>query len=141
MSHDDVLLNKAAVIERCIRRVREESQADPELANITHLDALTLNIERACQACIDMAMHMVAKQRLGVPQSSAESFVLLEKAKLIDSPLARSLQGMTGFRNVAIHEYQALDHGVVKWIVRDGWKDWIRFCRALGLDLSGECRR
>lgn len=138
MSHDDVLLNKAAVIERCIRRVREEYQADPDLASMTHLDALTLNIERACQACIDMAMHVVAKQRMGVPQSSAEAFVLLKKAKLIDLPLASSLQGMTGFRNVAIHEYQALDHEVVRWIVRDGWRDWARFCRALGLNVSAD---
>jgi hypothetical protein len=40
-------MNKAAIMERCIRRMREEYAADPTLANHTHLDALTLNIERA----------------------------------------------------------------------------------------------
>lgn len=137
MSHDDVLLNKGAVIERCIRRIHEEYKADPQLKNLTHIDALTLNIERACQACIDMAMHVVAQRRLGVPQSSAESFLLLEKAQLIESSLSRSLQGMTGFRNVAIHEYQELDVEVLKWILRDGWKDWVRLCGALGVRVEG----
>jgi hypothetical protein len=47
MQPDDVLLNKAAVIERCIRRLREEAQTCPNFDNFTHLDALTLNIERA----------------------------------------------------------------------------------------------
>lgn len=66
---DDILLNKAAIIERCIRRIAEESQACPRYDDFTHVDALTLNIERACQASIDMAMHVVAERHLGVPQS------------------------------------------------------------------------
>ena len=136
MQPDDVMLNKASIIERCIRRIRDEYRADPDLKNITHTDALTLNVERACQAAIDLAMHLVAKRHLGVPQSSAESFVLLNKAGHIDAALARALQGMTGFRNIAIHEYQEVDDGVLHWIARDGWKDWIRLCQALGIQLE-----
>jgi len=86
---DDVLFNKAAIIERCIRRIHDEYQACPGLDNLTHVDALTLNIERACQAAIDMAMHVTAKQHLGIPQSSAESFDLLRKAGLIDPALCK----------------------------------------------------
>ena len=59
---DDILLNKAAVIERCIRRIRAEAAAAPLFDDFTHLDALTLNIERACQAAIDIAMHVVAER-------------------------------------------------------------------------------
>lgn len=136
MQRDDVMLNKAAIIERCIRRVREEHADDPELRDATHTDALTLNVERACQACIDLAMHVVASRRLGVPQSSGEAFALLHKAGLIDERLARSLHGMTGFRNIAIHEYQELDKGVLSWIVRDGWNDWIALGRAVGLRIE-----
>ena len=44
---DDILLNKAAIIERCIRRLGEEARACPGYDNFTHIDALTLNIERA----------------------------------------------------------------------------------------------
>mgnify|MGYP000091058574 CR=1 FL=1 len=62
---DDVMLNKAAVIERSLRRVIEIYRADPELSDMMHIDALTLNIERACQAAIDLAMHVVASKHLG----------------------------------------------------------------------------
>ena len=43
-----------------------------------------------------------------------------------------------GFRNVVVHEYQEFDLHVLKWIVEEGWKDWIRFGRALGLHISAD---
>lgn len=48
MPPDDILINKAAIIERCVRRMIEEARACPLLDDYTHTDALTLNIERAC---------------------------------------------------------------------------------------------
>ena len=130
---DDILLNKAAIIERCIRRMQEEAAASPALDDFTHVDALTLNIERACQAAIDMAMHVVAEQHLGVPQSMGDAFMLLERAALIDRRLASSLQGMVGFRNVAIHQYECMDMTVLRWVVDAGHRDWILLGEALGV--------
>jgi uncharacterized protein YutE (UPF0331/DUF86 family) len=132
---DDILLNKASIIERCIRRVGEESSACPALDNFTHVDALTLNIERACQAAIDMAMHVVAVRRLGVPQSNAEAFTLLERAGLIDASLSKSLRAMAGFRIIAVHQYEELDTEVLRWIVESGHRDFIRLGEALGVSI------
>ena len=133
---DDVALNKAAIIERCIRRVREEYAADPALESFTHVDAMTLNIERACQAAIDLAMHLVAVRRLGMPRNSADAFTLLRRAGIIPEPLEKHLRAMTGFRNVAIHEYQELDKSILHIIARDGWKDLVEYAAALGLHIE-----
>lgn len=133
MPPDDILLNKAAIIERCVRRMLEEARACPQLDDVTHVDALTLNIERACQAAIDMAMHVVADRHLGVPQSTAEAFSLLKRSGLIDRPLAAALAGMVGFRNVAVHQYEDIDMSVLRWIVDSGHRDWIRLGEALGV--------
>jgi uncharacterized protein YutE (UPF0331/DUF86 family) len=136
MPPDDVLLNKAAIIERCIRRVRAEHLANPTLDNFTHLDALTLNVERACQASIDMAMHLVVRHRLGIPQSSGEAFTLLERAGHLPAPIARSMRAMTGFRNVAVHQYEELDAEVLRWVVSQGPVDWMAYCAALGVTIA-----
>jgi len=133
MPPDDILLNKAAIIERCVRRMLEEARACPQFDDFTHVDALTLNIERACQAAIDIAMHVVADRHLGVPQSTAEAFLLLERSGVIDRPLAASLAGMVGFRNVAVHQYEDMDMNVLRWIVESGHRDWIRLGEALGV--------
>ena len=124
---DDILLNKSAIIERCIRRIAEEYAACPNLDNYTHLDALTLNIERACQAAIDMAMHIVASNHLGMPQTSSGAFELIFKNKIIDEKLYRSLKAMTGFRNIAIHEYQILDNNIVKYISENGYNTMLQY--------------
>ena len=135
---DDVLLNKAAIIERCLRRVQEERAACPALDENTHLDALVLNLERACQAAIDMAMHVIALERLGVPQSTAQAFTILEREGMIDADLAQALRAMAGFRNVAVHQYQDLDREVVRRVAEQGGADMVRFCRALGVTIQVE---
>lgn len=136
MRPDNISLNKASIIERCIRRMQEEYNADTTLSNFTHLDALILNIERACQAAIDLAMHTVSTEHLGIPQSSAESFKLLQQADKIDGKLALRLSGMTGFRNIAIHQYQEIDPEVIHYIIKEGWKDLVALCSALALRIE-----
>ncbi len=74
----DILLNKTEVIQRCLRRIHEEYADDERnLLNYTKQDSIILNLQRACEACIDLAMHTVAELQSGVPQSSREAFDLL----------------------------------------------------------------
>jgi uncharacterized protein YutE (UPF0331/DUF86 family) len=135
---DDIILNKCSIVERCIRRIKEEHQACPNLDNYTHVDALILNIERACQATIDMAMHLVAEKHLGIPQSSGHAFKLLADQDLISTALALSLQKMVGFRNIAVHNYQDLDQAILSFVVKKGFNDFIVFCKTLGVKISVE---
>ena len=67
---DDVTVNKVATIERCVARVREEAALDPGLEDVTRRDAAVLNVQRACQAAIDLAMRAGRTGGLGVPQDS-----------------------------------------------------------------------
>ncbi len=107
---DDVLINKASVIERCIKRAREAyAPAGEHFANdYTRQDAAVLNIQRACEAALDMGQHLVRREKLGLPQSSRDVFELLARNGWIEAKLASSLQKMVGFRNIAVHDYQSL---------------------------------
>jgi len=107
---DDVLINKAATIERCVARAHEEYDRDPATfeADFSRQDAAVMNIQRACEAALDMGHHMIRRDRLGVPQSARDVFEILAQAKLIDQTLAESLKRMVGFRNIAVHDYQKL---------------------------------
>ncbi|NNU91727.1 DUF86 domain-containing protein [Geobacillus sp. NFOSA3] len=78
--NNDVILNKISVIERCIKRINEEYDNNPKnLQNYTKQDSIILNIQRACEASIDIAMHIVAEKKLGIPQTSRDAFELLYK--------------------------------------------------------------
>ena len=107
--NDDISLNKSAIIRRCLKRIADEFQDDRQrLTDFTTQDAIVLNLLRACEAAIDLAMHHVAEHRLGVPQTSRDAFTLLEDAKLISPAIAHSMRNMVGFRNIAVHSYQSL---------------------------------
>ena len=130
---DDVLLNKAAAIERAVGRARQEYAGDDAnlLQNQTRQDAIILNLQRACESSIDAAMHLVRVHRLGVPQETREAFDLLERAGRLDSSLATRLRKMVGFRNVAVHDYQKLNLDVVRSILVERLDDFLEFTRLL----------
>lgn len=133
---DDVMFAKAAVIERSIRRVLDIYRADPELGDLLHLDALTLNVERACQAAIDLGMHVVAVKHLGMPVSQADAFRLLADAEVIPRDLSERMMGMCGFRNVLVHQYQALELDILHKVADERWRDLLALCEALGLSIE-----
>ena len=130
---DDVLVNKAAAIERAVRRVRDEHGGDDGnlLTNQTRQDAIILNLQRACESSIDAAMHLVRVRRLGVPQETREAFALLEAAQIITPDLASRMKRMVGFRNVAVHDYQKLSIDIVRSIVVDHLDDFTAFTHVL----------
>ncbi len=107
---DDVLLNKSATVERCVARAREEYAHSPATfaTDFTRQDAAVLNIQRACEAVLDMGQHLVRRHQLGVPQSARDVFTLLVRAHWIDDKLADALKRMVAFRNIAVHDYQSL---------------------------------
>lgn len=123
-------------IERSLSRVRTIYQSDPGLEEMIHLDALTLNVERACQGAIDLAMHVVALEHLGMPQSQADAFRLLADAERIDSTLANRMIGMCGFRNILIHQYQELESESLQKVAVEHWRDLVALCEALGLRIK-----
>ena len=130
---DDVLVNKVAIIERCLLRIHEEYVGHEEELenNFSRQDAIILNLLRACEASIDAAMHLIRIRRLGVPQQSREAFILLADAKLLDPSLSRHLQTMVGFRNIAVHDYQKMNVEVLRSILDRRLDDFRDFCRAL----------
>ncbi len=134
---DDVIVNKVAVLERCVARVREVHGGDDDasLKDQLRQDSIVLNLQRGCEAAIDLAMHIVRTKKLGVPQESRDAFRLLEGAGVLPPELSANLQRMVGFRNVAVHAYRSLDLGVVRAVVATGLGDLQAFAR-LALSLS-----
>lgn len=130
---DEVLLGKAAIIERCLKRIAEEYVGhEAELENnFTRQDALVLNLQRACEATIDAAMHLVRIHKLGIPTESRQAFEMLMKAQQLDAELGRRLIAMVGFRNIAVHAYQDIDIGILRDILAERLGDLRAFARLL----------
>jgi len=125
---DDVTLNKIEIMKRCIRRVEEEYDGNPKnLENYTKQDSITLNIQRACEAVIDLGMHVIAERGLGIPQTSRDTFEILQDNRIISPEMSERLKAMIGFRNIAIHNYQRLNLKIIQAIIEKHMEDLVHF--------------
>ena len=130
---DDVLINKAATIERCVIRAREEYDRGPATfaTDFTRQDAAILNIQRACEAALDMGQHLIRREKLGVPQSARDVFELLARGGWIDVALAEGLKRMVGFRNIAVHDYQVLQLPITVAIIQKHLDEFLQFSQGV----------
>ncbi len=129
----DVVLNKIQTIERCLKRIREEYVGSEDVfeKNHTKQDSVILNLERASQASIDIATHIVKTKRLGLPNTSRELFDILLVSDIISKNICKQMQSMVGFRNIAVHDYQNLNIEIVVAIVEKHLGDFEGFVREI----------
>jgi uncharacterized protein YutE (UPF0331/DUF86 family) len=116
---DDTLLNKCAIIERCLQRIEQDyiGFEDQIESDFMRQDAVVLNIQRACEASIDLAMHVVRWKKLGLPRESRGAFELLKTSNLMEKSLAEKMMKMVEFRNLAVHNYKSINIEVVHSII------------------------
>jgi uncharacterized protein YutE (UPF0331/DUF86 family) len=128
----DVILNKVSIIERCIKRIHEEFENNPtNLNNFTKQDSIVLNLQRACEASIDLAMHIVAEKKLGLPQNSRDAFSLLEQDGILPSSLSEKMKSMVGFRNIAVHDYQEINLVILQKILENHLVDFFLYTKTI----------
>jgi uncharacterized protein YutE (UPF0331/DUF86 family) len=126
---DGVIPNKAANIERCLPRIHEELAGNQQnlVANQTKQDSIVLNLQRACETAIDLAMYVISQRKLGIPQDSRDAFTLLQTSGIIPADVAARMQRMVGFRNVAVREYTRLNLDVVHALITKQLDDFRTF--------------
>lgn len=127
---NDIVLNKKESIERCIKQIRIYyglPSDKPFAEDYLKQDAIALNLQRACEQCIDLANHTIKVRKLGLPKESKESFRLLAANHIIPQDLAGRLEGMVGFRNVLVHEYEQLDISLMIDVIENRLGDLLLF--------------
>ncbi len=128
MVDSDILFEKAGQIQNCLKRIHETTKGRQEsLDDMNTQDIFVLNLQRAIQSAIDLAAHVIADEGLGLPNDLKDNFVILKKAKLISADLARQLQKMVGFRNIAVHDYTSIDVDVLKSVLLKDLRDLEEF--------------
>ena len=118
MIQKDVAIEKIDSINRCLKRIREETKLDPDLLEDFNIqDVFVLNLQRAVQQCIDLAAHIVADEQLGSPKTMKDNFIVLKNKKYLDKKLCQSLCSMVGFRNIAVHAYRDLELEILQSVL------------------------
>ncbi|MFQ5561565.1 MAG: DUF86 domain-containing protein [Nitrospinota bacterium] len=118
MPDRDVVFSKIAIIQRCLKRIKDVTGFDPDsLDNYDKQDIFVLNLQRGIEASIGLATHVVAAEGLGLPETIKENFQLLCDSHIINREQKKKMKSMTGFRNIAVHDYKAIDVEILKTIL------------------------
>lgn len=133
----DVALARLASIDRCLERIRSVTGGNPEAVDDLDVEEIVvLNLQRAIQATVDLASHVIAGRSWGLPDSLRAHFRILADHGVIDPGLGSRLEAMVGFRNIAVHEYDRIDRGILKSILARHLVDLSDFARSVKTFLS-----
>lgn len=125
---NDILINKLSTVQRCLKRITEVyADGSVFLNDFTQQDSVLLNLQRACEASIDIANYINRHHKLGIPQSSRDSFQLLAQNNIVPQSLADKLKSMVGLRNIAVHDYQELNLDIVVHVIQHNLVDFEDF--------------
>ena len=141
-----ILAEKTAIIERHLTRVADRLPPDPEdlTSASDHSDAVILHLWQAVQMVIDMASSWCVRSGLGTPNSYADAFIRLARARFIPEDLSQRLVNACGFRNriahAHLHVYGSLDMTLLHAIASTGPDDLRQFlaCRTETLSAGAE---
>ncbi len=124
-----VVEQKLESLRRCIARVQDKCPDSLErlVSDADTQDILVLNLTRAVQLCVDIATHLIGRLDGPPPQTMGESFDELARLGVLDAEIADSMKKAVGFRNVAVHSYEAIDWAIVMSICRNKLTDFRRF--------------
>lgn len=132
MENEAVIINKYESIQKCIKRIEEEYEGKIEnLYDYRRLDPIVLNLQRACEIAIDIAMYIISNRKLGVPQTKKETFIKLEENNLISKDISTNMQKIVGFRNIAIHDYKQIDEEILADVIENHLIDLTNFAKQI----------
>lgn len=89
MPDKDILLEKITQTQRCLSRIKDVTKLKAEaLDEYNTQDVFVLNLQRAIQSAIDIAVYISSSEGWGVAETIRENFVLLSEKKVISKDLA-----------------------------------------------------
>ncbi|WP_324733913.1 type VII toxin-antitoxin system HepT family RNase toxin [Pseudomonas paeninsulae] len=126
-----IIERKLDSLQRCLARVRDKTPADVATleSDLDLQDVLVLNLSRAVQTCVDIAVHILSERRQPPPDTMGKAFDLLAQEQLLEPALAERLKRSVGFRNLAVHNYEAINWAIVHSIATHHLEDFEGFAR------------
>lgn len=123
---------------RCLGRIEEKRPASQaELGNdLDRQDIIALNLERAVQACVDMAAMIISDSNHPFPKTMADSFKVLHQLRIIDDELSLRMQKAVGFRNIMVHDYVRIDWNIVWAIISKNLSDFRSFSKQVAIHIG-----
>jgi len=124
---------KLESLRHALQRVSDKCPESVEVlaSDFDAQDIVSLNLTRAVQLSIDIGSHLIACTDYPPPATMGQVFDVMNKAGFIEATLADRMKKAVGFRNLAVHNYDAINWAIVYAIATRHLDDFKAFARAV----------
>ena len=135
----EVVEQKLESLRCCLQRIEDKcpAEADTLMTDYDLQDIVSLNLSRAVQLCVDIGAHLISGLDQAPPDTMGQTFDRLVQAGLLTESIAINLKKAVGFRNIAEHNYDAINWQIVYSIVKNHLVDFSTFERIVAMKLDG----
>ena len=128
-----IIAEKLESMRRCIQRIEDKTPEDAGnlIRDIDLQDILVVNLIRAVQISVDIGSHIISSANQPMPQTMGDVFTKLQELDAISQETSERLRKAVGFRNIAVHSYEAINWEIVYAICRNSLRDFRQFAQEI----------
>lgn len=123
--------HKIVFIEYNLAKLQELSKLDENefKSDFRNIESSKHLLQVSVECMIDICEHIVAKKRLGTPDTAAECIRMVFSSGYISNINVETYITMTKFRNRIVHLYNDLDENEIYQILRNNLSDFSLFIK------------
>ncbi len=128
-----IIAEKLESLRCCVQRIEDKTPKDAGslIRDIDLQDILVINLTRAVQISVDIGSHIISSANQPMPQTMGDVFTRLQELDAISQETSERLRKAVGFRNIAVHSYEAINWEIVYAICRNSLRDFRQFAQEI----------
>ena len=139
MTDKKLVMRKLSELEECVGALEKMRKYDIAAIKSDKEKewAVEHGLQISIQIVVDIGAHILASVGEGDVEDYAEIIERLGKRGIIPEDFAGRIKGMTGFRNILVHEYAKIDIGVVCDMLKNRLEDFREFAGHVNKYMEG----
>jgi uncharacterized protein YutE (UPF0331/DUF86 family) len=127
-------------LEKALQILEQSSKTTFEelVGNDVLLSAVERNFQVAIECILDIGNHIIAEKGFVSPDDNEDIVRILGEEGIIPSDFAGHIKGITGFRNILVHEYTGIDYGLLYDYLVHRLNDFREFAKYISIYLQKE---
>lgn len=133
----DKVKNKLLFIQENLKKLEELKNFSKEefLKDFRNFDSAKYLLQTSIEAMLDIANHIIARNRWGKVESNRDSFELLYKNRIIEAKDIETYFLMAKFRNRIVHMYIEIDNETIYNVLQNNLNDIKRFVDTISTNI------
>ena len=88
-------------------------------------------LQMMIETCLDIAGHLISDSGYRIPKNYADTFRVLYENNILNKALCATMEKVTKFRNIIVHDYDKVDSEIVVAILKKDLKDFVEYKDAI----------